>query len=51
MKDLLDKIDQRLERDYVTQEEFRPVKAVVYGLIGLIMTTVIGALITLVIKQ
>jgi len=35
--------------DYVTQVEFRPVKNLVFGLVGLILITVVGALLALVI--
>lgn len=35
----------------VTMEEFRPVKGVAYGLVSLITTGVVLALLTLVIKQ
>ncbi len=58
--DLLIRVDQRLtdlvarlekrDADFVTQAEFWPVKMLVYGCTGLMLTAVIGALITLVIK-
>ena len=35
---------------YVTKDEFAPVKNLVYGLVTLILTAVVGALITLVIR-
>ncbi len=41
----------KMEKDYVTQDEFKPVKNIVYGLVGLILTSVVGALIALVLKQ
>jgi len=34
---------------YVTREEFKPVKAVVYGLVGLLLTGVMTAILGLVI--
>jgi hypothetical protein len=42
---------EKMEKDYVTQDEFKPVKNIVYGLVGLILTSVVGALIALVLKQ
>ncbi|MBX3498100.1 MAG: hypothetical protein KF889_01550 [Alphaproteobacteria bacterium] len=36
--------------NYVTQAEFWPVRMLVYGCTGLILTAVVGALIVLVIK-
>jgi hypothetical protein len=43
-------IKNKLEMDYVTKQEFDPVKKVVYGLVSLILVAVVGALITLLIK-
>lgn len=61
---LLARIDERTKRleddfltlkdhitsKFVTKDEFQPVKAISYGLVGLICIAVVGALITLVIK-
>lgn len=35
----------------VTQPEFKPVKAVVYGLVGIVLTAVVVALVALVIQN
>lgn len=35
---------------YVTKDQFEPVKRVVYGLVGLILTAVMVAVITLILK-
>lgn len=43
-------IKHKIESHYVTQEEFKPVKSIVYGLVGLILTTVIMALLYLIIR-
>jgi hypothetical protein len=43
-------IKRKLEFQYVTQEEFKPVKLIVYGLVGFIMTTVLGSLIAVVVR-
>lgn len=36
---------------YVTQSEYQPIKKIVYGAVSLILTSVLGALIYLVVKQ
>lgn len=40
-----------LPKTYVTLAEFRPVKSIVYGAVGLILMAVMGALIALVIVK
>jgi len=35
---------------YVKKEEFEPVKKIVYGLVGLVLTSFVGAVIALIIK-
>lgn len=44
-------IKERLDEKYVTKDEFEPVKKLVYGIVGLILTAVIGALLGLVILK
>lgn len=44
-------INTRLEKSYVTQDQFEPVKKIVYGLVSIILVAVVGALIALVIKK
>ena len=46
VKDIKDK----LERDYITVDQFDPVKKIVYGLVALILTSVVGALVALILK-
>ena len=47
----LAEIKVNLDNKYVTKEEFQTVKALVYGFAGLILTSVVLALVYLVIKQ
>jgi len=47
----VEEIKGKLDKEYVTQDEFTPVKNIVYGIVGLILTSVVGALITLILKQ
>lgn len=61
MKDIVIRLDERtanMARDMselraviVTQPEFKPVKAVVYGLVGIVLTAVVVALVALVIQS
>ena len=41
-------IENKLEHNYVSQDEFRPVKAIAFGMVALILTSVVGALLTLI---
>jgi thiosulfate reductase cytochrome b subunit len=49
IKDKVDKIEEKLEKDYVTRQEFDPVKRLVYGFVVLALTAVMIALIKLVV--
>lgn len=42
-------IKSKLDNKYVTIESFLPVRNIVYGLVGLILVSVVGALIALVV--
>lgn len=44
-------IKQNVKVDYVTREEFQPIKSIVYGMVTIVLTGVIGALIALVINK
>jgi len=44
-------IQGKLEADFVTRAEFDPVKKIVYGMVGLILTIVFTALVYLVIRK
>jgi len=46
----LDTIDNKVSTHYVTREEFEPIKKIVYGLVGLILVAVVGAVVSLVLK-
>jgi hypothetical protein len=57
IKGMVDKINRKLDEDYVTQDQlqnlrdrFDLVQRVVFGLVGLILIAVVGALITGVLK-
>jgi hypothetical protein len=44
-------IKRKIDHHYVTKTEFDPVKKVVYGIVALILTAVVGALVGLVILR
>ena len=44
-------IKEQLGDKYVTQDQFAPVKSVVYGLVSVTLMAVVGAVIALVIKK
>lgn len=51
--DLLVRIDERtkgMQENYVTKKEFFPVRLITYGFVGLVMVTVIVAIISSVLK-
>jgi ABC-type phosphate transport system permease subunit len=51
IKNTVSKIENRLDYNYVTKEAFDPVKKLVYGLVGLILISVVVALLALVLKK
>jgi len=42
LKDKINQIDYKLDRIYVTKTEFEPIKNLAYGVMGLILTALIG---------
>ncbi|QNN23538.1 hypothetical protein HED60_15055 [Planctomycetales bacterium ZRK34] len=48
MQEAIDRIAERMDEQYVTKAEFRPVRGVVYGLVALVMTATVGALLDLI---
>lgn len=45
----VESIEKKIDEDYVTQDQFAPVRTIVFGLVGLILTAVVGGLVGLVI--
>ena len=44
-------VKKKLEADYATKAELEPIKKIVYGMVAIILTGVVGALLTLVINK
>lgn len=48
IKDKLSDIERKVSNHFVTKEEFEPYKRLVQGIVAIVMTSVVGALLTLV---
>jgi hypothetical protein len=48
IRERLDKIERKLDSTYITKQEFEPIKRIVYGMVFLVLTGVVGALVKLV---
>ena len=49
IKEKMNMIDTKVSNNYVSKEEFEPIKKIVYGVVGLILVAVVGALVALVV--
>lgn len=47
----LKELNNKIDNNYITRIEFEPVRNIVYGLVSLLLTGVIGGLLMMVIKQ
>ena len=50
MEDDLKNVNTKLESKYVTQDQFEPIKKLVYGMVSIVLVAVVGAIVALVIK-
>jgi hypothetical protein len=48
--DQIDKLESKMEANYVQKSEFAPVRSLVYGMVGLVMMAVGTAIVATVIK-
>jgi hypothetical protein len=50
----IDHLENKIDSNYVTREEFvaqiNPIRAIAYGLVGIVMLSVVGAILSLVLK-
>lgn len=44
------RLQETMESRFITREEFQPIRLVVYGLVGIVLLSFIGALATLIIR-
>jgi len=49
IKEKLNAVDNKVSSNYVSKDEFEPIKKIVYGLVSLILIAVVGALVALVV--
>jgi len=47
----IDHLENKIDSNYVTKEELAPIRAIVYGMVGLIMVAFLTGVIALVIKR
>lgn len=47
----IDDIETDIEKNFVRKDQFTPIQKIVYGLVGLTLTTVLGALIATVVYK
>lgn len=47
----VDTLTDKIDANYVTKEQFEPIQKIVYGLVGLILIAVVGALMTLILRK
>ena len=50
IKNTVERIESKLENKYVSKEEFAPIKKLVYGCVSIILSSVVIAVIALVVK-
>jgi hypothetical protein len=55
MREKIDEVSDKLDEKYVTQDEFKakfePISKIVYGIVAIIVTAVVGALLSLVVNK
>lgn len=51
VREKLDTIDDKVSKNYVTKEEFDPIKRLVYGTVALVLTVVGLALLALIVTK
>lgn len=49
IKEKLNAVDTKVSSNYVSKEEFEPIRRIVYGVVSLILVAVVGAIVALVI--
>lgn len=47
----MERLEDKLDRTYTKLVEFEPVRKLVYGVVGITLTAIIGAILALVVRQ
>lgn len=50
IKEKLNAVDEKVSKCYITKEEFKPIRNIIYGTVLLILVTVVGAVLALVLQ-
>ena len=50
IKSSVEDIVHKLEKNYVTQDQFEPIKRLVYGMVSIILVAVVGAIMAVILK-
>jgi hypothetical protein len=50
IKEKLNAVDTKVSSNYVSKEEFEPIRKIVYGVVSLILVAVVGAVVALVLE-
>lgn len=51
IREKVDALQEKLENEYVTKDQFDPIKRVVYGTVAMVLTSVGVAVLALVVKK
>lgn len=51
IKDKVNAVEKKMDDQYVSKVEFEPIKRLVYGMVGLVLTSVFAAIIALVVRS
>lgn len=51
IKKAISDLSAKIDDNYITRQEFEPIRKLVYGLVALILTGVVGGLLTLIIQK
>jgi len=51
IKEKVKSIETQIASNYVTKEEFDPIKRIVYGMVTIILVAFVGAIVALVVKK
>jgi archaellum component FlaC len=54
IRDTVERLEESIDdikKAYVTKEEFSPVKSVAYGMVSIVLVTVMGALLSLIVLK
>ena len=51
IKKSIDELSLKVEHNYVTKDEFEPIKKLVYGMVAVVLSSVVATLMTILVKK